>query len=79
MHGTMSSRRQRSGLSQSSVGSVAFTWSKANFVTCMSQWVDVVIERRKPLRRLVNAMDDLVGSTAGSGDDLVRSLERDIE
>ena len=45
----------------------------------MSQWVNVVIERRKPLRRLVNAMDDLRGSTVGSGVDLVLSLERDIE
>ena len=48
-------------------------------MTCVSQWFDIVIKRRKPLRWLGNAMDDLGGSTAGSGDDLVLSLERDIE
>ena len=52
MHGTMSSKRHRSGLSQPLVGSVVFSWGKANFMNCVSQWVEVVIVRREPLRQL---------------------------
>ena len=29
------------------VGIVVFAWGKANFVTCVSQWVEMVIARRK--------------------------------
>ena len=35
MHGTISSERHRSGLSRPEVGSVAFSWGKANFMTCV--------------------------------------------
>ena len=79
MHEIMSSRRQRLGLSRSSVGSVAFAWGKANFVTYVSQWTDVVIVRRKPLRRLGNAMDDMGGSTVGSRSDFMLDVKKRYE
>ena len=58
---------------------VVFAWGKANFVTCVSRWAEIVIVRRKPVSRFIGCVvGKLWRFNYWVGVDLVLSVGRDI-